>query len=243
MQTRPALNVSWPSGARAAVSLTYDGGLGSHRGVVAEQLGSYGHAGTFYVDPERVFDDPRSWQELQRRGHEIGNGCLLNAALEDGSLPLWTNEMIHADVESARTFLEQHFTPREHSFAFPLGSPKCGAGQDYRDVIEGIGYVARSGVEGHNAPGSCSLGYLRMVPLEGMSAEEAVSLAEIGVRAGTWTIFAIGRLGDGGRTTCLRTHREVCHWLWEVGADVWVSPVVTVAAHLRSVRSRQLRPA
>lgn len=232
----PPAQSPWPEGARAAVSLTYDGARDAHLGFVAEDLAHYGLRGTFFLDVARALDRMPQWRQAFERGHEIGNGCLFEAADPDGALGRWTREMVFAEIEAAREFLDEQFPALDRSFAFPFGSPRCAAGADYRDVVEASGYVARSGIEGFNAPSSCALSYLRMIPAAGLSAEEVVTLAQIGVRASAWLIFAFGDFGEGSELCCARAHRELTRWLWQTGADVWIAPMAPVARTLRSCR-------
>lgn len=232
----PLAHSPWPDSARAAVSLTYDGARDAHLGVVAEDLTHYGQRGTFFLDVARALDRLPEWRHAFHRGHEIGNGCLVEAADADGALGRWTREMVFAEIESSREFLDEQFPALDRPFAFPAGSPRCAAGVDYRDVVQASGDLARSGVEGFNAPASCALGYLRMIPAAGLSAEEIVTLAQIGVRAGAWLIFAFAEFGDGPDRCCSRAHRELTRWLWQAGEDVWVSPMAPVARLLRASR-------
>lgn len=228
----------WPEPLRAAVSISYDGTLASHALVAAPMLERYGFKATFYTEPAHALDNIQEWRRLSKVGHEIGNGALVEAAGESGHLPRWTPEMIGDEVESVRNFIEEHFPGhQDHSFAFPCGSPICAGGRDYREVIEAQGYIARSGVEGYNAPASCHLGYLRCVPVRGMGAEELVTIAEIAMRSGEWTIFTFEGIGEGRFPVDPRTHEALLRFLWERREQLMVGTVMAIARHVNTVRA------
>ncbi len=81
------------------VSLTYDGTTKCHLELAVPMLQKHGLPATFFVDALNLLGHVRAWQEVAEMGHEFGNGCLINAANPDGALPLWTPEMLIADVE------------------------------------------------------------------------------------------------------------------------------------------------
>lgn len=231
----------WPHGAEGAISLSYDRMLACHREVVLPELTKRQIPATFFADPTALLDSIDTWREAFARGHEIGNGCLLSAASDDGSLPLWTPDMIDEDIEVAESLLEELFGIREPTFAFPWGPPRCARRMDYRQVVEMRGLVARSGTTGTNPPGSCYRSYLKMVPVDGQSASTLIELAEGAVRRGEWIIFAFEGVGEGRRSVDLKAHRDLLAWIDQQRERVYVDTIGNAALALEQVRAARFR--
>ena len=67
---------SWPQGARAAVSLTFDDARPSQVDVGLDLLNRLGAKATFYVVPVRMEERLEGWKRLASSGYEIGNHSL-----------------------------------------------------------------------------------------------------------------------------------------------------------------------
>ncbi|HKE96210.1 MAG TPA: polysaccharide deacetylase family protein [Povalibacter sp.] len=70
--------ITWPTGKTAAVALTYDDALHSQLDVAVPQLAAANLKGTFFLDGDITPADMRSWREVQRAGHELGNHSLFH---------------------------------------------------------------------------------------------------------------------------------------------------------------------
>ena len=72
--TAEAVNLVWPKGKQAAVSLTYDVGLPVHYTLAGPLLEHHNLRATFYPP---IYGDlrlhPDCWRELATAGHELGN--------------------------------------------------------------------------------------------------------------------------------------------------------------------------
>ncbi|NMP31509.1 polysaccharide deacetylase family protein [Thalassotalea sp. M1531] len=66
---------SWPNGAKAAISLSYDDALTSHLDNAIPQLNQYGFKGTFYLTLSSPTLSTRlaDWRATAAQGHELGN--------------------------------------------------------------------------------------------------------------------------------------------------------------------------
>jgi len=232
----------WPENRRGAISLTYDGGLPEHFEIVGPDLSRRGLRGTFYVTPRALVQNAPIWRGLAMQGHEIGNGCLIDAAMGDGSLPRWTLEMVSLEVDSAQEALAEILPGQvAHSFGYPWGYSRAAGGSDIREVVDPQIEVARAGTDGMNAPGSCDLQFLRCMMADSWTGAELVRMAEATLDSGKWGIFAFEGVGSGLRGVDHAAHTMLLNWLASVQPQVWVDPVITVAGSLRSLRRGQLR--
>jgi peptidoglycan/xylan/chitin deacetylase (PgdA/CDA1 family) len=186
--------------AQRLVSLTFDGTTIGHLEVVAPLLRRLGLSATFYACSENLLRAVRDWQEVAAAGFEIGEGCLISAARSDGYVPL-TRTAIAAELEASAELLEGLF-PGPRSFGFPWGAPSCVDG-DYRDLVAGRYDLARAGMEGRNTKTATDFAFLRCLPCEGYSGPELIDLAENGLAAEEWVIFAFCGVGEGERAVDL----------------------------------------
>jgi peptidoglycan/xylan/chitin deacetylase (PgdA/CDA1 family) len=208
---------------KGVVSLTYDGTLAEHATVALPQLERAGIKATFFAEPAAMLDSVQTWRAAQASGHEIGNGCLLGAALPDGSLPAWTPEMIGEDIDECDRLLADLFPSQVSvSFAYPIGDPKCAGGLDYRPVVERRHDVCRSGSTGTNAPAETNVQRLLTVPV-GLSEEGGVFEAlEAAAASGAWVVLAFESVEPA-------LHRSVVEWLLARQGDVTVAPLQEAA--------------
>ncbi|MBQ35527.1 MAG: hypothetical protein CME04_03995 [Gemmatimonadaceae bacterium] len=63
----------WPSGAKAALSLTFDDGRSSQVTHAVPVLDSFAVKATFYAQPKNLLEELERWQHAIASGHEIGN--------------------------------------------------------------------------------------------------------------------------------------------------------------------------
>src|SRR6266851_2349617 len=96
---------AWPSGLRAAVSLTWDDARASQIDNGMPLLKELGVRATFYVSPGNIGDRVEGWRKAFLEGHEIGNHtrhhpCTGNFpwsrkhALEDYTLAQMEDELV-----------------------------------------------------------------------------------------------------------------------------------------------------
>lgn len=228
----------WPEQKLAAVSLTYDCVRAACNVMpVLKELERRGWRGTFYLDPISLLDNLQIWKAASRRGHEVGNGCLIGGARPDGGFPLWTLEAIAQEIDATDALIRDVLpNQREHSFGFPLGTPLCAHGADYRDLLSGYGPAARSGVPGINPPMSCDLGYLRALHMNALGAAESIAGVEAALEHGSWAVLAFRDLDENTSKEILNAHAAVLDWIQARETDFYVSTVTQIASRLRTGR-------
>lgn len=228
----------WPGDRLAAVSLTYDGTTINHVETVLPLLYTLDLQATFYAYSTNLLDAVPLWREVYRQGNEIGDGCLVEAAEADGSLPNWTPEMIASEMEMTALLLDDLFIPiRERSFGYPWGMPRCLGTPDYREIIAATSMVARAGVTGLNSPGSCDLSYLNCIPVNDMSSDELVAHVVDAASTNKWIILSFAGVGMGERGLDASEHQQFCKWLSVHREEFWIRPVIDVATQVRSHRT------
>jgi peptidoglycan-N-acetylglucosamine deacetylase len=236
--SEPIGSVGWPDRARAAVSLTYDGGLPDHLLLVEPLLRVLGMRATFYLSATFFLENPRAWAEMATQGHEIGNHSLFGVTASRGELPNWTLEMVDTDLHMTESLLRDYLPgPRERSFAYPGDYPMTSEGS-YESVVEQHFRWARTRQEGLNHAVFCNPRSLRAVPSFGMSGAGMVQRSEEALELGAWAIFVFEGLGTGRDTCGERDHEVLLRHLAARDEELYIAPVREVAEYVVNVRDR-----
>lgn len=221
------------------VSLTYDGSLLSHLESAFPQLEECGLKGTFYCEPALLLENLPEWAHVLACGHEVGNGALHGAVLDDGSLPGWSLQMVEEDVAEARSLINDLFPEQErHSFAFPWGAG-LSDGADVTPAVRSQYGVVRSGQHGLNkAP--FDVQNILCVQCDDLDACDLVRTAQQALEPQTWVVFAFEGVGTGERAVDLYAHRDLLVFL-ATDPRFTVAPVTAMADLLAPSQSAKVR--
>jgi hypothetical protein len=236
--SEPIGSMGWPDGAKAAVSLTYDGGLPDHLLLVEPLLRVLDMHATFYLSATFFLENPRAWAALATRGHEIGNHSLFGVTGPRGELTNWTLEMVDTDLHMTETLLRDYLPgPAERSFAYPGDNPITAEGP-YDSVVEQHFRWARTRQEGLNHAVFCNPRSLRAIPSFTMSGAGMVQKSEEALDLGAWIIFVFEGLGSGARSCSDRDHELLLRHLAARRPDLYIAPVRDVAEYVVNARER-----
>jgi peptidoglycan/xylan/chitin deacetylase (PgdA/CDA1 family) len=215
----------WPGGARAAISITYDGAWPGHYELVAPLLDQLDLAATFYLEPTRLLDNPRAWHRVASR-NEIGSHTLYEAADELGRLCAWTLEAVEADCRSAPNLLEEATgAERPFGFAFPGPEPFCREGS-YARIVRRTFVHARTVEPGLNRLDVDPFS-LRSIDTTGADLGRLQEVVAEAIDAGAWAIFRFDGIGVGERAIDASVHEAFVRDLLE-RPDLCVATVGSV---------------
>jgi len=234
----PIGSVGWPGDARAAISLTYDGGMPDHLVLVEPLLRTLGMNATFYVNATFFLDNPQAWISMANRGHEIGNHSLFGVTGPRGELPNWTLEMVDDDLQMTEALLQDYLPgPKERSFAYPGDNPITAEGS-YEPIVEQQFQWARTRQEGMNHAYFCNPRALRVIRSFDLSGAGLAQKAEEALDLGAWAIFVFEGIGTGRDSCGERDHEVLLKHLGTKSADLYVAPVREVAQYVAGARDR-----
>lgn len=243
--------LAWPSGKRAAVSLTFDDARLSQVDVGLGLFQRHGLRATFYVSPDRLDARLDGWKEAVRQGHEIGHHSLTHPctgnfefargnALED-----YTLERMSKDLAEATVAIERQLGLRPVSFAYPCGQTFVGRGVNTRSYVPLVARLFESGrlwlCEDMNDPLRYDPAQVMAIELDGKTFLEVRPLLERAREQGRWLVFAGHEIGPEGRqTTRVDTLEAILAMAADPANGLWLD---TVGVINRYVQERRQRPA
>jgi peptidoglycan/xylan/chitin deacetylase (PgdA/CDA1 family) len=241
----PPARFSWPHGARAALSLSFDDARASQVDTGLAVLDALGVKVTFYVVPGAVEQRLSGWKAAVASGHEIGNHSLVHPcsgnfawarkkALEDYSYEKMQRELAEAN---ARVQALLGVTPE--TFAYPCGQTFVGRGRGTRSFVPLVAemFVAGRGwmAEAPQDPRAGDLAQVMGVEMDGKNFEHILPLLDQARETGGWLVLGGHEIGKGGRqTTRTAMLRRLVPYVLDPAHGFWVAPVATVARHVRS---------
>jgi peptidoglycan-N-acetylglucosamine deacetylase len=234
----------WPTGKRAAVSLTFDDARLSQVDVGLPLLDKLGAKATFYVLPRSVEKRIDGWKRMVAAGHEIGNHsvqhpCTANykftVALED-----YTLERMDAELVEANSQIRAQLGVTPVSFAYPCGQKFVGRGVEARSYIPVIAKRFASGRgyldESANAPDVCDLAQLMGTGFDGMTFAQMKPHLDKAAKDGRWVIFAGHEIGQSAhQTTDVAALTELVAYLKDNG--FWLDTVANIASHIKRIQA------
>ncbi len=236
---------AWLDGGSSAVSLTYDGPDISHLETAVDTLERYELKGTFFVDPPPLLDQADRWQAVSNNGHEMGSHPFFSSADPRGNLWNWTLEMVEEELrQNKRLFYDLFPNQTDFSFAYPGDQTRCVRGTfdrsetSYREAVDRVFDVARSGDPGVNNISSIDLRWLKSFDTEQMRGVDLISLVEQHALPGNWVVLRFGPIGVGERAIDARAHQQLCAWLRDRSDSIAVGTIFRTGARLRYVQSR-----
>jgi peptidoglycan/xylan/chitin deacetylase (PgdA/CDA1 family) len=238
-------NQPW-KGKKCAVVLTYDDGLDIDINNVLPALDSLGLKATFYIANYQghLQSQIPAWRAAAAKGHELGNHTLFHPCeggrpgrefvsadydLNNYSIRRITNEIL---AMNAVLFAIDGRTSR--TFAFPCGDNKVhdtayidSLHKDFTGARGVAGIIPTiDNVDLYNLPGYGA------VNNSGESMIQWVKEAE--AKQGLLVIVFHGVGGGHDLNVSLPAHSQLLHYLKQHEKDIWIAPLVEVAAYVKA---------
>jgi peptidoglycan-N-acetylglucosamine deacetylase len=239
---------SFPEGARAAVSLTFDDSRASQLDRGMAVLARHGVHATFYLEPRVATKRLDEWRAVLAAGHEIGNHTMTHACsgnfqwdaksvLEDKDLA-WIEE----DILTAQRWIEEHMGVSPTTFAYPCGQPFVGRGEQYRSYVPVVSkhFIAGRGFmdEPLNDPSFCDLPMLNGYDSDEKTFDELVAILDRAREEGAWVVFAsheVGAPGDG-QAIPVDVLDALCAYCKNPANGIWIDTVDAIATAIQEQR-------
>lgn len=240
---------SWPNGALAAVSLTYDDAIATDLDVARPALERHGLHATFFLtgsSPE-IAKRIDEWRALGQRGHELASHTMFHPcdrsfawvkrgfASQDYDL----NRMDRELQDSLALLRTLGVESGPYTFAYPCGSTWVGERQtSYVGLTEKY-FLASRGVGGTIAdPRTDPLTNVPAIQGDGKTGAQLVALVQAAVERSGWLVFVFHGVGGDYLTVDASAHEELLAYLAANRSTVWTDTFGAVAAVSAAQRSR-----
>lgn len=249
--TNTAKAFRWPSGKRAAVSLSFDDARVSQIDTGLALLNRQHVKATFFLQAEKIRDRLDGWKKAVADGHEIGNHtkthpCTANYSFSRANaLEGYSLEMIAAQLDGANAEIESLLGVKPRTFAYPCGQKFVGRGLDARSyvpLIAGRFLVGRGYLdEAANDPEVCDLAQAMGTPFDDMDFEQMKNHVEEAANEGRWVIFVGHEIGKRGyQVTDTAALEALCEYLKDPTHGIWLGTVAEIAEYIQQQRSSNL---
>ncbi len=243
-----AVGFAWPSGKRAAVSLSYDDALPSQLDNALPALDRHGLKASFYLvlSADTVRERMQYWRAAARKGHELGNHSLFHQCSAKGADRAWvkpeqdldtiTVAQMQAQVALASTMLQAIDGSTEFTYTVPCGDTQAIDGNyipAIRDQFLGIKLGSGAAI-----PDMLTLDRKAVpvsVPVD-VSGAVLIAQVEEALRLGTMINFTFHGIGGDHLSTSIEAHEALLTYLAEHRDALWTD---TFRDQMRWVRDRQ----
>lgn len=241
--------MKWPDSKKAAIVLTYDDGLETHRNIVVPQLDAIGIKATFYLFGQTLSSqDIQEWRAIRQSGHELGNHSLYHPCLGGNndypcsSLECYTVKSMLREISLMNEFLYAIDGDTIRTYAYPCGQTVAG-GEDYAVPMEQSGLIrfARGGGGDPVITDFSKLNLLKVPAIAaqtGESAERLINFMDKIRRQNGLGVLVFHGVGGDYLDVSAKVHQELVDYLKKNAADIWVAPFGEVMDYVSKQRSR-----
>ncbi|WP_066720285.1 polysaccharide deacetylase family protein [Sphingomonas pituitosa] len=225
----------WPSGAKAAVVLTYDDALASQLDHVVPALDAARFKATFFLANVQQAQVNR-WRKVAAGGHELANHTIFHPCSK-ASYPAdpryvseaYTPASMLREIEQQNTLLQALDGKEHHGFATPCGQTLAG-GTDYLEELRKanlVTYVRGVVDRPEDARANVALLDPMHVPArgfgEGATAEEMIAYVREAEQGGGWAVLLFHGVGGDYLAVPDAEHRKFVAWLAVHRGELWVT--------------------
>lgn len=231
--TAPRKQCSWPNGAAAAVSLTYDDGLLSQVTYAAPVLDRLGLKATFFLSGSNL----AAFAPLAKNGHELASHTLkhpCNPVLATLSL-----DDMSAELDAGQAAVAALGVAGKLTFAYPCGQTNVQNGESYLPLVKERFRAAR-GVAGVVAePASLDMFNVpAWFPPSSSDGDDVVAFIQRAEQSHGWAVIGVHGVSAAGEYLQLSqpAHDKILTYLAEHRETIWTAPFGTVADALIACR-------
>jgi peptidoglycan-N-acetylglucosamine deacetylase len=234
----------WPTGKRAAVSLSFDDARASQVDEGLALLKKMGIKVTFFVTPGGVEKRLDGWKQAVLDGHEIANHslthpCSGNYAFSSGNaLETYTLDSMAQQLDEANARIEKLLGVKPTTFAYPCGQKFVGRDRNVKSYVPlvaerflvGRGYMDES----PNNPALADLAQAMGTAFDDLDFLQMKTIVDAAAADGRWVIFAGHEIGRKAyQTTDLDALEQLCAYLKDPANGIWPGTVAEVGAYVR----------
>jgi len=234
--------VTWPNGARVAISLSYDDALESQLDNAIPALNKYNIKGSFYLTLAHpsVHQRLSDWRAAAEVGHELANHTIYHGCSRSQPDRDWVSPHLDLDVRSvadlvaevtmANTVLHAIDGRDKRTFTPPCFDQLAG-GENYVDAIAPMFVAVKSRDEGI-AEGSTFL-----FGSADVTGDELIQFVSEHTRNGVLLNILFHGVGGDHLTTSIEAHEELLKFLAANREMYWVDTYLNIMSYVRDNRT------
>jgi peptidoglycan/xylan/chitin deacetylase (PgdA/CDA1 family) len=217
---------SWPNGAQAAVSLTYDDALASQLSFAVPVLNRYGIKATFFLSGGNM----TRFAPLALSGHELASHTVkhpCNADLAALSLTEMASEL-DAGIAAVQTL----GVAGKLTFAYPCGQTQLKGMESYVPLVKQRFRAARGVAGVVAAPESVDLFNVpALFPPRTSDGADVIVFIERAEQSHGWAVIGVHGVSEAGEYLQLSqpAHDKIVAYLADHANTIWTAPFGTVA--------------
>lgn len=240
----------WPSGYRAAVSLSFDDARLSQIDTGLPLLKKLDVKVTFFVQPGGVRQRRRlaGWKQAVAEGHEIGNHTITHPCTgnydfsRNNALENYDLRKIAAEIDGANAQVEKLLGVKPRVFAYPCGQKFVGAGLDVESYVPLVAerfIVGRSYLsESPNDPTIVDLSQAMGTSFDDMDFAQMRAVVDEAAQQGRWVIFVGHEIGQRGyQSTDTGALESLVRYLKEPTSRIWLGTVGEIGSYVQQQRT------
>jgi peptidoglycan/xylan/chitin deacetylase (PgdA/CDA1 family) len=239
-----AQSFKWPSGKRAAVSLSFDDARASQIDTGLDVLRKASVKVTFFVNPGAVERRLAGWKQAVVDGHEIGNHSLTHPCTGNyafsarNALENYTLQTMAEQLDQANDQIQTLLGVKPATFAYPCGLKFVGRGVQVKSYVPlvaerflvGRGYLDES----PNDPAVVDLAQAMGTAFDDMDFAQMKTTVDDAAKEGRWVIFVGHDIGERRRqTTDVKALERLCDYLKDSANGFWIGTVAEVGGYIR----------
>jgi peptidoglycan/xylan/chitin deacetylase (PgdA/CDA1 family) len=231
---------------KCAVVLTYDDGLNVHLSNVIPALDSFNLKGTFYISDyfNGLNAQIPGWEKAATNGHELANHTIWHACeggrtgrefvKADYDLRFYTVRRAVDEIRGMNNILKAMDGKDARTFAYPCGDTKI-HDTTYIDPLR-ADFIAARGVKSEMPTiDKTDIYYLPCYMMNGHTGEQMIALVKQAIEKKALLVFLFhGVGGEHGLNVELPEHRKLLQFLKQNQEQLWVAPMVEVAAYIKN---------
>lgn len=242
--------LSWPNGAKAAVSLAYDDALPSQLDTAIPQLNAAGLKGSFYLplSAETVQSRLADWRAASTQGHELGNHTLFHQCAKslpgrdwvskDRDLDKTPASRLIAEIRVGNAFLQAIDGKTKRTFTAPC-TDQLAAGTPYLPLLSSDFVAMKTTVGGVVADmKTLNIHAVPVIaPSEVTGAQLIAWVKEAGVK-GTMVNFTFHGIGGDHLQISSAAHAELLQFLASHKNEYWSDTFLNLMEHVKSQQAQ-----
>ncbi len=235
-------------GKKCAVVLTYDDAINQQLDHAVPILDSLGLKATFYITAFSASMQTRmnEWKQLANNGHELGNHTLYHPCIggkgrewvkSEYDLNNYTVQRMIDEIRMTNVFLEALDGKKKRTFAFTCGDMKIGDSSFIIPLKKDF-IAARATRNEMHSIDKIDLYNTDCFVVNGESAGQMEQWVQQAMNTHSLLVILFHGVGGGNSlNVSVNAHRQFLSYLKEQEKDIWIAPMIEVAAYIKNYQS------